>query len=974
MKHTKRALLTSAIALLLCITMLIGTTWAWFTDNVTSAGNKIQTGSLKVDLELLDKKTDQWNSLKDSEAPIFNYDKWEPGYVDVKVLKIENEGTLALKWYATFVSETPLTILSDVIDVYVCPSETELGYPADRELTGYKLVGTLTDFVNTLEKTTYGSLQAGGVAYLGIALKMRENAGNEYQDLSLGGAFDIRIHATQFTFEKDSFDETYDEMAREDVMVSRTQVLAEDAEEMSLALFYTGEKLVNIDVPASALVDPTQPVTFSIDAIEPNIEVTAGKKIYSYDIKVSNLRKNITSEDEMITVVLSVPKGLPAVEVFHKDELIADAVYDAVAGTVTFKTASFSPYSVSYNEANVENLQQLREAAAEADTLIKLKNDITIDLSKGSDDRVGAHEVSGYYNAVDVTGQNVTIDLNGKTITLSCGDAYNSNSDVGALFFVGANGNLKIKDDVGGGKIVMKNSVYAVWAPYKDPSFVDIFGGIFVADSYAGDPLHRAGVDTTPDDEHMPNENSCRCLIYAGTGGKINVYGGYFFYNNTPNDTLNRNNGAFNCTNGYEGDTPLITIHDGVMLIDETYRQDPTYTSEFKNILKKYPDAKPTDPGIMDNSSIKLAEDGYEIKEVTLAEPIVLDGKEYFTWHQVQKNYYNLIFKDIDGNTLDTVKISLDETGPVTVDAKDDTARGKLTGEYATDFGGWVNTASEPISTIPETNTADLVLYPSLVAKYTVRWVDENGNVIASAAVKKDTKYSSLTAPTEPKSQYDNMTFDHWEIRETDANGKVTYTAVSNNYKITKDVTIYPYYTYNGGEGSIALMPHDDDGDGRPDRYTVEAATGLKGSVTIPGVVNGVPVTVITDLSGDIVNGLLGGGVTSVTIKDGVQEIGSNAFAGTAGLKNVKVPASVTSIGSNAFSSNAGVIISKKVTIEYAGTWAQWQAACNTATSDDTNWDSGLGKGSTVICTDGTYVLDAGRGDTNHTWNDWIKQ
>jgi hypothetical protein len=215
------------------------------------------------------------------------------------------------------------------------------------------------------------------------------------------------------------------------------------------------------------------------------------------------------------------------------------------------------------------------------------------------------------------------------------------------------------------------------------------------------------------------------------------------------------------------------------------------------------------------------------------------------------------------------------------------------------------------------------------------------------------------------------MTFDHWEIREKGADGKVTYTTVSNNYSITKDTTIYPFYAYNAGKGSILLVPHDDDGDGRVDYYTVEAATGLSGSLTIPGIVNGVPVVTITDLSGDYVNGLLGGGISSVIIEHGVQEIGSNAFAGTAGLKNVTVPASVTSVGANAFTSDWGSIISKQVTINYAGTWEQWQAICGD------NWDSGLGNGSKVVCTDATYVLNETESygyKSDHTWEDWKKQ
>ncbi len=223
MTKTKHSLLMSAIALLLCCSMLIGTTFAWFTDSVTSSNNKIQSGTLLVDLELLVKNEDgttTWTSLKDSKAPIFNYLNWEPGYTDVKLLRIQNEGTLALKWVAQFVSEKALSELADVIDVYV--STTATTYPTDREAVAtWDYKGTVADFVNTIETTTNGTLLAkddvdgsgDDEAYLGIALKMQETADNKYQGLDLGGAFDIRIFATQLTAEKDSFDEKYDEDA-----------------------------------------------------------------------------------------------------------------------------------------------------------------------------------------------------------------------------------------------------------------------------------------------------------------------------------------------------------------------------------------------------------------------------------------------------------------------------------------------------------------------------------------------------------------------------------------------------------------------------------------------------------------------------------------------------------------------------------------------------------------------------------------
>lgn len=210
-KTAKRAFLMSLAALILCFAMLLGTTYAWFTDSVTSGNNKVVAGSLKIDLELLE-KDGTWTSIKSSNKAIFDYDNWEPGYTDVKILKVENEGTLALKWVAKFVSESALTDLAKVIDVYVCPSATEIDYPDN--LDTYTRVGTVAEFVNTIETTTNGTLEAGEVAYLGIALKMQESAGNEYQGMSLGSAFDIMILATQLESEEDAFGKDYDKDAK----------------------------------------------------------------------------------------------------------------------------------------------------------------------------------------------------------------------------------------------------------------------------------------------------------------------------------------------------------------------------------------------------------------------------------------------------------------------------------------------------------------------------------------------------------------------------------------------------------------------------------------------------------------------------------------------------------------------------------------------------------------------------------------
>ena len=643
MNKTKKSLLMSAISLLLCISMLLGSTFAWFTDQVNSAGNKIQSGTLKIDLELLDKETGKWNSLKKTSAPLFDYEKWEPGYTETKILKVENEGNLALKWVTKLYSEKQLSILADVIDVYVRTSKTEIGYPTDRNLEGYTCVGNLRTFVNSVEETTWGTLEAKEASYLGFALKMREEAGNEYQGLDLGGAFDIRIYATQYTSENDSFGNMYDILADESIVATQTKTLVAGASSIDFELTSKGITIAKVIVPASAIADTSKPVTVTFDGIDPEktIEIGSNTKAYAYDISVTNLKDGLEGE-QLIELVITAPNALAAMNAYHNGVKINGAVYDEVAGTITFKTANFSPYAFSYTEMQVSTLEALREAVKQSNVEIKLNADLTIDLTKGTgaarnEEHVLVSGSSKYYNAVNIVGQNVAIDLNGHKITAFCGDAYNSNSDVGALFFVKDGGSLNIIDRAGGGFIKMRSSIYAVWAPYDTPSYVDIYNGIFIADSYAGDPI---GTSTDPDsaDGTMKNENSNRALIYAGFGGNMNIYGGYYLYNNTPNDVLDRNNGAFNAKDFYEGSRALITIHDGVKLTNEKYRQDPTYTSR--------PD------GSYDNYSVKLAKD-CEIAKLDSAGVIVIDGKAYSSWYSVikgvssisataKKNVYNV--------------------------------------------------------------------------------------------------------------------------------------------------------------------------------------------------------------------------------------------------------------------------------------------------------------------------------------------
>ena len=100
-KHTKRALLTSVLAMLVCVAMLVGSTFAWFTDSVTSGRNRIVAGNLDVELEYWDGTswqtvTENTNLFKPTEGA--NATLWEPGHTEYVQLRIRNAGTLALTY------------------------------------------------------------------------------------------------------------------------------------------------------------------------------------------------------------------------------------------------------------------------------------------------------------------------------------------------------------------------------------------------------------------------------------------------------------------------------------------------------------------------------------------------------------------------------------------------------------------------------------------------------------------------------------------------------------------------------------------------------------------------------------------------------------------------------------------------------------------------------------------------------------
>lgn len=200
-KTSRRALLSSVLATLLCVAMLIGTTFAWFTDTASTAVNKIQAGKLDIQLlaedgvTSLEGDTLGWQAAdgRDQEDIL-----WEPGCTyNLQPIVIKNAGDLALKYKIAISGIKGSDKLNEAIE--------------------WTINGVTLD----AEKP----LLVGQSDTLTISGHMKETAGNEYQGLSIE-AVGITVFATQYTSEYDSENNTYDATAEYDTVALTAAELA----------------------------------------------------------------------------------------------------------------------------------------------------------------------------------------------------------------------------------------------------------------------------------------------------------------------------------------------------------------------------------------------------------------------------------------------------------------------------------------------------------------------------------------------------------------------------------------------------------------------------------------------------------------------------------------------------------------------------------------------------------------------------
>ena len=206
-KSTKRALVSSALAILMCVAMLIGTTFAWFTDTASTAVNKIQAGNLEIELQMKD-NDGNWVNAEGKTLPFLVEGKipaegtqilWEPGCTYyVPQIRVLNKGNLAVKFEYVPQALGVTGKLAEVLEFVAKNPVDENGDDINIE-------------PEVLKPGDYSPAWSFGY-------HMDENAGNEYQNATASGMC-VTVVATQATYEKDSKDDQYDKDAEYPITV-----------------------------------------------------------------------------------------------------------------------------------------------------------------------------------------------------------------------------------------------------------------------------------------------------------------------------------------------------------------------------------------------------------------------------------------------------------------------------------------------------------------------------------------------------------------------------------------------------------------------------------------------------------------------------------------------------------------------------------------------------------------------------------
>lgn len=377
MKKTKNSLLHSVIAFLLCISMLIGTTFAWFSDKISSSHNIITTGNLDLEMYWTDDlDSGKWyNVEKDGHNTVFSYDNWEPGYTDVKYIKLVNAGKLALNYKLSLTPENGVGKLAEVINVYYAEGGVDVKQRSD--LQNLKAIGLLHNVLNggatadgtLLAAEQYSPLHPSGEVIMTVALNMLTTAGNEYQNED-AGKFSITALATQAPFEEDSFGKDYDANAEYPVVLKGDSAVAPvtpvNGKVPAGGVTLSGSNISAFVPEGTVLEAGADKLTLKVTPLEKttsDIIVVNNEILIPVDVHIDGV-----AESNTVPIIVNLGEILPKYlnmgnyHLYHVEngtnsvmKLVADAsaltahntfTYDPLTGAVSVAMANFSEVTV----------------------------------------------------------------------------------------------------------------------------------------------------------------------------------------------------------------------------------------------------------------------------------------------------------------------------------------------------------------------------------------------------------------------------------------------------------------------------------------------------------------------------------------------------------------------------------------------------------------------------------------------------
>ena len=481
-KSTKRALLGSVMAMVLCMAMLVGATFAWFTDTASTGVNKIQAGKLDVALEMKD-ASGNWLS---AEGKTLDFVKaagaeneailWEPGCTyTLPELRVVNNGNLALKYKVIITGINGSAKLNTVIE------------------------WTIGDVAMGTEQ----HLAAGESNEFTIKGHMKESAGNEYMNESIDGIA-ITVVATQNTVESDSFDKDYDAGAEYPVVAvanvnTKGDTVLKDKEE---------DHTIQVTVPAGALDEGVQSLKLEVvkSATPAGVKVASTESSQSYEVTMKDQNGNaVSTNGTLMTVEMNVGKNRTALKLYHDGEkmtndigTLTDAadhyVYDAATGYVTMKVSHFSPFTAVFARdywtdhaadgyATPVDTADKVVTVASAEELALFAKEVTDDGKNYSGYTLNlANDVDlGEYLWKPINGYNrlsgIVVNGNGHTIRNMKVRGCTNSSVYGAGFIGDINGAVTVKDIAFDGADVF-------FVNYAKPQFAGNVGGVVLGYTY----------------------------------------------------------------------------------------------------------------------------------------------------------------------------------------------------------------------------------------------------------------------------------------------------------------------------------------------------------------------------------------------------------------------------------------------------------------------------------------------------------